>query len=56
MLKWDMVPMEIESQYCAFYSDSERFPAGTLEFDCGLLCVPSSRVAPTHGYTRIGTK
>jgi hypothetical protein len=37
MLKWDMVPMEIESQYCAFYSDSERFPAGTLEFDCGLL-------------------
>jgi len=37
MLSWEMVPMEIESQHCAFYSDLNRFPAGSLEFDCGLL-------------------
>ena len=36
-LKWEMVPMEVESQRCAFYSDSQRFPAGSLDFDCGLL-------------------
>lgn len=37
MLKWEIVPMEIESQHCAFYADSQRFPAGSLNFDCGLL-------------------
>jgi len=37
MLKWEMVPMEIEAQNCAFYSDSRHFPAGSVEFDCGLL-------------------
>ena len=37
MLSWEMVPMEVESQHCAFYSDSQRFPAGSLTFDCGLL-------------------
>jgi hypothetical protein len=37
MLKWDMVPMEIESQHSAFFSDVKRFPAGSIEFDCGLL-------------------
>ena len=36
-LKWAMVPMDVESQHCAFYSDSQRFPAGSIEFDCGLL-------------------
>jgi len=36
-LKWEMAPLEIESQHSAFYSDSLRFPAGSLEFDCGLL-------------------
>ena len=36
-LKWEMAPMEIESQHCAFYSDPQRFPSGSLEFDCGLL-------------------
>jgi uncharacterized protein YqjF (DUF2071 family) len=36
-LKWAMVPMQIESQQCAFYSDPQRFPAGSIEFDCGLL-------------------
>ena len=37
MLKWEMLPLEIESQHCAFYSDPRRFPAGSLEIDCGLL-------------------
>jgi hypothetical protein len=32
-----MEPMEVESQHCAFYSDSQRFPAGSIDFDCGLL-------------------
>src|SRR6201995_2635696 len=27
MLKWEMVPVEIESQHCAFYSDPKHFPA-----------------------------
>jgi hypothetical protein len=36
-LKWDMVAMEIESQHSVFYSDPQRFPAGSIEFDCGLL-------------------
>jgi hypothetical protein len=37
MLSWEMVPMEVESQHCAFYSDPQRFPVGSLTFDCGLL-------------------
>src|ERR1700722_17627537 len=28
MIKWEMVPMAIESQHCAFYADPQRFPAG----------------------------
>lgn len=36
-LTWSMAPMEVESQRCAFYSDSDRFPAGSIELDCGLL-------------------
>jgi len=36
-LKWAMVPMEIESQRSAFFSDSKRFPVGSIEFDCALL-------------------
>jgi hypothetical protein len=36
-LKWEMVPMEIESQQCAFYRDSQSFPEGSIDFDCGLL-------------------
>jgi hypothetical protein len=31
------VPIEIKSQHCAFYSDPQRIPAGSIEFDCGLL-------------------
>ena len=37
MLKWQMAPMQVESQHCAFYSDPQRFPAGSIDFDCGLL-------------------
>jgi hypothetical protein len=36
-LKWEMTPLEIESQHSAFYSDLQRFPAGSVDFDCGLL-------------------
>ncbi len=36
-LKWEMVPIGIESQHCSFYSDPQRFPAGSIEFDCGFL-------------------
>jgi hypothetical protein len=36
-LAWQMTPLEIESQHSAFYSDSQRFPAGSLDFDCALL-------------------
>lgn len=36
-LKWSMLPMEVESQCCTFYSDPQRFPATSIEFDCGLL-------------------
>ena len=37
MLKWEIVPMEVESQHCAFYSDLQRFPPGSIDFDCGLF-------------------
>lgn len=36
-LQWNMTPLDVESQYSAFYSDPQRFPAGSIEFDCGLL-------------------
>jgi Uncharacterized conserved protein (COG2071) len=36
-LRWEMKPMEVETQRCAFYLDSSRFPQGSVEFDCGLL-------------------
>ena len=36
-LRWAMVPLEIESQRSAFFSDAKRFPAGSIEFDCALL-------------------
>jgi len=35
--KWEMTPLEVESHHSAFYSDAQRFPSGSLEFDCGLL-------------------
>jgi hypothetical protein len=36
-LSWSMIPMEVESQRCAFYSNPEHFPPGSIEFDSGLL-------------------
>src|SRR5262249_44428943 len=36
-LHWAMVPMEVEAQHCAFYSDTSRFPRGSIEFDSGAL-------------------
>jgi len=36
-LKWEMTPLEVDSQHASFYSDPLRFPTGSLEFDCGLL-------------------
>jgi hypothetical protein len=36
-LHWAMVPMELESPHCAFYSDTSRFPRGSIEFDSGVL-------------------
>ena len=36
-LKWEMTPLEVDSQHASFYSDPLRFPAGSIEFDCGLL-------------------
>jgi hypothetical protein len=36
-LHWAMVPMEVEAQHCAFYSDTSRFPIGSIECDSGAL-------------------
>jgi len=36
-LKWQMTPLEIESQHSAFYANLLKFPASSVEFDCGLL-------------------
>jgi hypothetical protein len=36
-LRWEMEPLEIEEQNCAFYMDSLRFPAASVSFDSALL-------------------
>ncbi len=36
-LQWAMEPMEVQSVSCAFYSDTSRFPKGSVEFDSGVL-------------------
>jgi len=36
-LKWEIAPMNVESQHCEFFADVRRFPAGSIEFDCCLL-------------------
>jgi Uncharacterized conserved protein (COG2071) len=36
-LRWEVEPLEIEHQHCAFYLDSKRFPAGSVMFDSALL-------------------
>jgi hypothetical protein len=35
--RWHVEPLEVTSVYSAYYSDSARFPPGSLEFDCALL-------------------
>jgi len=35
-LHWAMVPMEVEAQHCAFYSDTSRFPRGSIEYACSV--------------------
>jgi hypothetical protein len=37
MLKCEMTPMDVESQHAAYYADRDRFPAGSIEFDSGML-------------------
>jgi len=37
IFRWEMTPLQVGSQHAAFYSDPLRFPAGSIEFDCGLL-------------------
>jgi hypothetical protein len=36
-LRWEMGPLEIEEQTCAFYQDALRFPTGSVTFDSALL-------------------
>jgi uncharacterized protein YqjF (DUF2071 family) len=37
LLSWNMQPVVVGSQRSSFFSDTERFPEGSLEFDCGVL-------------------
>jgi len=36
-LRWEMEPLEIEEQNCAFYQDALRFPTDSITFDSALL-------------------
>lgn len=36
-LKWEMHPLEVHGLHAAFYENRDRFPRGSVEFDCGLL-------------------
>lgn len=35
--QWSLQPLTVELKRVAFYSNFSRFPAGSIEFDCGLL-------------------
>ena len=37
MLRWHMEPLALRLRRAAFYQDVVRFPAGSVEFDCGLI-------------------
>lgn len=37
ILKWSPQPLKVELIKSAFYSNPNRFPAGSIEFDCGLI-------------------
>lgn len=34
---WKMTPLAVEQVTCSFFDDRQRFPAGTAEFDNGLM-------------------
>lgn len=36
-LRWEMEPLAVELERCAFYFDPARFPKGSVAFECGLL-------------------
>ena len=36
-LQWSLQPLGVESVESAYYSNEARFPAGSIEFDCGLV-------------------
>ena len=36
-LRWEMHPLELDRQECAFYADPNRFPPGSTIFDSALL-------------------
>lgn len=36
-LKWSLTPMVVHHSKSSFYSDTSRFPEGSVEFDCGLM-------------------
>jgi hypothetical protein len=35
--QWQVAPLEIESVQSSFFDDSNRFPKGTIYFDCALM-------------------
>jgi Uncharacterized conserved protein (COG2071) len=35
--QWSLSPLEVELKRTAFFSNPSRFPADSIEFDCGLL-------------------
>jgi Uncharacterized conserved protein (COG2071) len=34
---WSVKPLEVERAYSSFFADPERFPAGSIRFDCALI-------------------
>ena len=36
-LDWSIAPLEVETARCRYFDDRERFPAGSIQLDCGLV-------------------
>ncbi len=36
-LKWEMIPLRVASVHSSFYQNPERFPPGSVAFDCGVV-------------------
>src|SRR6266436_5225657 len=34
---WHLEPLEVKEVYSSYFQDAERFPSGSVEFDCALL-------------------